>query len=111
VFVFAIAFFGGMSVRQIRRDRQAGGLDVGCTTVCVEGWTSHKESVNNSLSTPCITHVHVDNMRSFKINICLNIGGLFLFFNNFIVVYRVSGTGNRHPIPTDRVPAVAMTSW
>jgi len=23
----------------------------------------------------------------------------------------VSGTGNQHPIPTDRVPAVAMIGW
>jgi len=23
----------------------------------------------------------------------------------------VSGTGNRHPIPTDRVPSVAMNGW
>jgi len=23
----------------------------------------------------------------------------------------VSGTDNRHPIPTDRVPAVAMNGW
>jgi len=26
-------------------------------------------------------------------------------------VRSVSGAGNRHPIPTDRVPAVALIGW
>jgi len=37
------------------------------------------------------------------VHILFNLGGLF--------IRSVSGTGNRHPIPTDRVPAVAMFGW